>query len=112
MEETILRQVWKTVRVEAGPQPFQGYYSIGESMLFDFRFLDNPSQPLESTQLPNWTRTADKIQHPGNEATLYLLIHTVTPDYLILELHMLYTGEPRHTLTLYLVPEMVAASVA
>ncbi|UOQ78942.1 hypothetical protein MUN84_10690 [Hymenobacter sp. 5516J-16] len=112
MEEPILYQVWKTVRVEAGPQPFQGYYSIGDSMLFDFRFLDNPEQSRPEYPLGSWTRHAEKIKHPGNEATLYLLVQVVTEDYLVLELHMVYAGQPRHTLTLSLVPNRAEVTAA
>lgn len=105
MEENVLCQVWKTVQVEAGPQPFQGYYSIGESMLFDFRFLNNPQPNLENNPLGSWTRHAEKIVHPDNEAALYLLVQAVTTRYLVLELHMLYAEQDSHTLTLKLIPE-------
>lgn len=104
MEESILCQVWKTVRVEAGPRPFQGYWSIQESMLFDFRFLNETLPQNEVPALGQWTWQADRIVHPGNEAALYLSVQVVTAQYLVLELHMLYSGEARHTLTLSLVP--------
>lgn len=112
MEEQLLCQIWKTVRVEAGPQPFQGYYSIGESMLFDFRYLDAPPSAHPHTPPGHWTRQAEKIQHPGQEDALYLLVQAATEEYLVLELHMLYAGQPRHTLTLSLVPAVADASAA
>lgn len=112
MEEHVLCQIWKTVRVEAGPQPFQGYYSIGESMLFDFRYLDAPPAGHPDTPLGHWTRQADKIRQPGKEDALYLLVQAATEEYLVLELHMLYAGQPRHTLTLSLVPAAADASAA
>lgn len=92
------------MRVEAGPQPFQGYYSIGESMLFDFRFLDAPSPQSGLNSPGTWTRHSNKISHSGNRSTLYLLVQALTAEYLVLELHMLYAGQARHTLTLSLVP--------
>jgi hypothetical protein len=105
MEENLLCQIWKTVRVEAGPQPFQGYYSLGESMLFDFRNLDMPAtKPEAGTEL--WRRQSDRILNLGKEAALYLLVQAVTTQYLVLELHMLYADQDRHTLTLKLVPNI------
>ncbi|WP_460613355.1 hypothetical protein [Hymenobacter seoulensis] len=109
MEENVLCQVWKTVRMEAGPHPFQGYWSTGDSKLFDFRFLDAPQLASAASPAANWTRDADKIRHPGNESALYLLIQAATPEYLVLEMHMLYSGQDRHTLTLYLVPDTLSA---
>lgn len=102
MEERILCQVWKTVRIEAGPQPFQGYWSMGEGVVFDFSTLNQA--PQEGPKATGWIKQAGKIVHPGNESSLYLLIKTLTSEHLTLELHMLYAGEARHTLTLHLVP--------
>ena len=108
MEENLLCQVWKTVRVEAGPQPFQGYYSLGESMLFDFRYLDAPQEKPVAAPA-HWTRQADKITHAEYQKPLYLLVQAVTTQYLVLELHMLYADQDRHTLTLKLVPNAIEA---
>lgn len=102
MEERILCQVWKTVRIEAGPQPFQGYWSMGEGVEFDFSTLTQ--SPEAGPTATGWVKQAGKIVHPGNESALYLLIKTLSDQHLTLELHMLYSGEPRHTLTLHLVP--------
>ncbi|AHJ99654.1 hypothetical protein [Hymenobacter swuensis] len=102
MEEQVLCRVWKTVRIEAGPQPFQGYWSMGEGVVFDFSFL-NQTPELASPAL-RWIKQAGKIVQAGNEAALHLLIKTLTSQHLTLELHMLYSGEARHTLTLHLVP--------
>ncbi|TGD81862.1 hypothetical protein [Hymenobacter wooponensis] len=107
MEENLLCQVWKTVRVEAGPQPFQGYYSLGENMLFDFRYLDVPQEKPAVATSAHWTRHAEKITHVENQKPLYLLVQAVTQQYLVLELHMLYADQDRHTLTLKLVPNAI-----
>lgn len=112
MEEKLLCQVWKTVRVEAGPQPFQGYYSLGESMLFDFRYLDVPQEKLPVATTDHWIRQAERITHAENQEALYLLVQAVTTQYLVLELHMLYPDQDRHTLTLKLIPNAPAAPVA
>ncbi|MET4105822.1 hypothetical protein [Hymenobacter sp. UYP22] len=102
MEEQVLCRIWKTVRIEAGPQPFQGYWSMGEGVVFDFSTLNQaPDTRLTAT---GWMKQAGKIVHPGNESSLYLLIKTLSDQHLTLELHMLYSGEARHTLTLHLVP--------
>ncbi|RSK37464.1 hypothetical protein [Hymenobacter metallilatus] len=101
MEERILCQAWKTVRIEAGPQPFQGYWSMGEGVVFDFSHLN---QPTEVVAAAHWVKQAGRIVHPGNESSLYLLIKTLSDQHLTLELHMVYSGEARHTLTLHLVP--------
>ncbi|WP_426489638.1 hypothetical protein [Hymenobacter sp. 102] len=101
MEERILCQVWKTVRIEAGPQPFQGYWSMDEGVVFDFSFLNQPAATAPAT---GWVKQAGKIVQAGNEAALHLLIRTLTAQHLTLELHMHYVGEARHTLTLHLVP--------
>ncbi|RSK50775.1 hypothetical protein [Hymenobacter rigui] len=99
MEERILCQVWKTVRIEAGPQPFQGYWSMGEGVVFDFSTLNQPTSPTTG-----WVKQAGRIVQAGNETALHLLIRSVTAQHLTLELHMHYAGEARHTLTLHLVP--------
>jgi hypothetical protein len=101
MEERILCQVWKTVRIEAGPQPFQGYWSMGEGVVFDFSTLNQPPATAPTT---GWVKQAGKIVQAGNEQALHLLIKTLTAEHLTLELHMHYAGEARHTLTLHLVP--------
>ncbi|RSK46515.1 hypothetical protein [Hymenobacter perfusus] len=101
MEEQVLCRIWKTVRIEAGPQPFQGYWSMGEGVVFDFSFLN---QAPEAAAPLRWIKQAGKIVQAGNEAALHLLIKALTSQHLTLELHMLYAGEARHTLTLHLVP--------
>ena len=90
------------MRIEAGPQPFQGYWSMGEGVVFDFSFLNQP--PETTPAATRWVKQAGKIVQAGNEAALHLLIKTLTEQHLTLELHMHYSGEARHTLTLHLVP--------
>lgn len=91
------------MRIEAGPQPFQGYWSMGEGVVFDFSFLNQT--PENTPDATRWVKQAGKIVQAGNEAALHLLIKTLTAQHLTLELHMHYAGEARHTLTLHLVPE-------
>ncbi|WP_156109145.1 hypothetical protein [Hymenobacter sp. APR13] len=102
MEEQVLCRIWKTVRIEAGPQPFQGYWSMGEGVVFDFSFLNQA--PETTSAVTGWVKQAGKIVQAGNESALHLLIQTLTEQHLTLELHMHYSGEARHTLTLHLVP--------
>ena len=90
------------MRIEAGPQPFQGYWSMGEGVVFDFSFLNQT--PENTPAATRWVKQAGKIVQAGNEEALHLLIKTLTAQHLTLELHMLYAGEARHTLTLHLVP--------
>lgn len=90
------------MRIEAGPQPFQGYWSMGEGVVFDFSFLNQTPENTPTTT--RWIKQAGKIVQAGNEAALHLLIKALTSHHLTLELHMLYAGEARHTLTLHLVP--------
>ncbi|WP_167855401.1 hypothetical protein [Hymenobacter fodinae] len=80
-------------------------------MLFDFRYLDAPQEKPVVAVPAHWTRQADKITHVENQKPLYLLVQAVTAQYLVLELHMLYADQDRHTLTLKLVPEAFEAPV-
>lgn len=78
---------------------------MSEGVVFDFSFLTQAPEGVAPAI--HWTKQAGKIVHSGNEDALYLLIQSLTTTHLTLELHMLYAGEARHTLTLHLVPAAV-----
>ncbi|QJX46594.1 hypothetical protein HMJ29_06435 [Hymenobacter taeanensis] len=80
-------------------------------MLFDFRFLNTQVEKPAAPEAAHWTRYADKITRTDNEKALYLLVQAVTTQYLVLELHMLYADQDRHTLTLKLIPNATEAPV-